>query len=399
MLSPISTSEQDLLGRVRNLAQGVFLERAECYDEGLAFPAENFDDLFSNGLMMVPVSRKWGGLECAPAYGNVIGLWRMTVEIAQADLSFSRCWEGHNNAMLLLDALGTDEQKERWFTDVAQNGARWAAWSGEPQSRVPGQKRKVGTTLEKVSGGYIVSGNKVFATSAPGANWAILLVSQEGPGAARDSRNGENSLMMMACNLSDATVSFGDKWWNPIGMRSTVSYQVNFADTFIPDENVIGEVGQYIRDGFQAYFTPQYAASFFGAASGAFESALMFVRSQGKQSDPFIQQHVAAIQMNLDTLDLWLQDVATKVSGADKTASRIAGSKLRWLAETLSEDTVKRCVKMCGARSLNKPSRLERVYRDLSIYTLHDNADHMLANVGRELLGEPTQDAFFAIKT
>ena len=398
MLSSLPANEDDLLSRVEHLAQGVFLERAEEHDRLSSFPAENFDDLFARGLMAAPVAKKWGGLELAPAYGKVFTLWQMTREIAKADLSFARCWEGHNNAMLLLDAMATDAQKKRWFAGVTQKGARWAAWSGEPQSKIPGQRGGVGTTVKKREGGYLVNGNKLFATSAPGADWAILLVSLVGPGGARDASSGEDHLLLLACDLADDSVSFDGGWWDPIGMRSTVSYKVNFNNTFIPQENCIGSIGQYISQGFQACFTPHYAASFLGAACGAYDYTVEYISSQNKQSDPYVQHNLATIHMNLETIELWLARVADQLAGNDQAAAQLDGNKLRYLAEKLAEDSVRRCIKLCGARCLNKPSRLERIYRDLSIYTLHDNADHVLANIGRSLLKLPNVDSFFKIK-
>jgi hypothetical protein len=44
---------------------------------------------------------------------------------------------------------------------------------------------------------------------------------------------------------------------------------------------------------------------------------------------------------------------------------------------------------------LLRPSPLERIYRDLSFYVRHDNADHILATIGRGLLGEPHDRSFF----
>ena len=332
------------------------------------------------------VGKEWGGLGLSPAYGTVYSLWCITRAIAKADLSFARCWEGHNNALLLIDALASDSQKKRWFGRLMQKGCCWAAWSGEPQSKVPGQQGRVGTTVTTTDDGYVLNGNKLFATSAPGADWALLLVSLLGPGGARDSADGENSLLLLACDLSDASISFDDSWWDPIGMRSTVSYRVKFNNTIIPREDCIGEAGAYIRQGFQSYFTPHYAASFLGAAEGAFEYALEYVRTQGKQMDPYVQHHVARIKINIETLELWLVQVAEKLSGKDFAGAKIDGSKVRYLAEQLAEDSVKRCIKICGARSLNKPSRLEKIFRDLSMYVLHDNADHVLATIGRGLL-------------
>ncbi len=397
MLVPLSLNKNNILHRVERLAQSRFLERAQVYDREARFPAENFDDLFAEGLLAAPVNKKWGGLGLAPAYGDVYSLWRMTCTIAKADLSFARCWEGHNNALLILDTLANEEQKKRWFGDIVQKAYRWAAWSGEPQSRIPGQQNAVGTVVKVVSDGYVINGNKVFATSASGAHWAVLLVSLNGPGGARDAAGAESNLLLLACDLSADSISFDKQWWDPIGMRSTVSYQVNFNDTFIPRQNCIGEVGAYISECLQACFTPHYAASFLGAAWGAYDYAVEYISAQKKQTDPYVQQHIARIQMQLDTLNLWLERVASKLQ-EDQPGAHLDANKVRYLAEQLAEDSVKRCIKICGARCLNKPSRLEKIYRDLSIYVEHDNADHVLASIGRRLLQQPVDDAFFKLK-
>lgn len=207
---------------------------------------------------------------------------------------------------------------------------------------------------------------------------------------------------MLACDLSDPSISFDGGWWDPIGMRSTVSYKVNFNDTFIPEANCIGQVGGFLTQDMQSRFTPHYAVSFLGALEGAYECALEMVASQQRQNDPYVQHHIGQIKLSIDTLDLWMAQVAFKldnqVNDDDNEAIRNAATQFRYLAEQLAEDGVKRCIKICGARSLNKPSRLERIYRDLTIYVQHDNADHILATLGRNALGLSVDKAFFKLK-
>jgi alkylation response protein AidB-like acyl-CoA dehydrogenase len=390
------SNRREVLDKLNTLSREVFLQRAAAYDNNATFPAENFDDLSSIGAMAAPVAPEWGGLGWAPAYGNVVLLWQMTRAIAKADLSFARCWEGHNNALMLIDKLANSAQKKRWLGEVVKKGARWAAWSGEPQSKLPNQKYSIGTEIKKLADGYVINGNKVFATSAPGANWAILLVSLAGPGGAREIIDGENNLLMLACDLSDASINFEGDWWDPIGMRSTVSYKVNFNNTFIHQDNCIGQIGEFLTQGMQSCFTPHYAVSYLGALEAAYDYALETVRSQGRQSDPYVQHHIAKVKLNIETLDLWLAHVAYKLD--HHADARDAASKFRFLAEQLAEDGVKRCIKVCGARSLNKPSRLERIYRDLTIYVQHDNADHILATIGRDELGLAVDKSFFKLK-
>lgn len=39
-----------------------------------------------------------------------------------------------------------------------------------------------------------------------------------------------------------------------------------------------------------------------------------------------------------------------------------------------------------------------RIYRDLSIYARHDNADHLLATIGREAMGKSHDVSFFHLE-
>lgn len=385
---------QALIERVAALARERLAPRAAGYDRAAAFPAEDFDDLFRAGLSAPTVPREHGGLGVGPVRGDSLTLWMMTREIAKADLSLARCWEGHANALMLLDALADEGQKRRWFAGVVERGDKWVVWSGEPRSPAPAEACRFGTSTEKVDGGWVVNGSKVFATSAGGAQWAILLVNPAGPGGARHTASPE-TLLMLACNLADPTVSTDGSWWDPVGMRATVSHHVRFAGTFIPDENRIGEPGKYLADGWQTAFAPHYAASFLGAAEAAYAYALEHLTAQDKGADPYVQQRVARMSINLETAHLWLRHVARLWDEGERREAQLAGSRVRHLVEHLAEETVQHAIRACGARSLLRPSPLERILRDLTFYLRHDNDDQVLATIGKAVLGQPFDLSFY----
>ncbi len=330
----LNPSQKELTARARDLAQSKFAPRAAEYDRAAAFPEDDFKDLFHAGLLVLVVPPEYGGLGLGPYHGNVLTLWLVTKEIAKADLALTRCWEGHVNSLVLLDGIANEEQKKRWFNGVVQNGDIWVAWSGEPQARASSESTSFGTTTTKVEGGYIVDGKKAFDTSA---------------GSAR----------------------------------------------FIPEANLIGSPGQYLLDGWQTCFIPHYASTFLGAAEAAYEFALDYVTTQGKAGDPYIQHHIGQSAINVETAYLWLQHVARMWDTGRHPEAQLAGSRARHIIEHLAEDTVKRCIRACGARSLNRPSPLERIYRDLSFYVRHDNDDHILATVGKSLLGQKHDPSFY----
>jgi alkylation response protein AidB-like acyl-CoA dehydrogenase len=391
----LESERRDWIDRVKTLALEKFAARADHYDRTATFPAEDFDDLFRAGLHAPVIPREYGGLGLGPYRGDVFTLWMMTKEIAKADMSLARCWEGHVNSLVLLDGMASAEQKSRWFQGVVEKGHKWVAWSGEPQARAPNETVRFGTTVQKVDGGFVIEGNKVFATSAGGAEWAILLVNTAGPGGVRHTTASLDTQLLMACDLSDPTVEIDGSWWDPIGMRATVSYLVNFRRTFIPEENLIGYPGQYIKEGWQTCFIPHYAATFMGAAEAAYEYALEYISTQKKIEDPYVQHHIGQMSVNVETGHLWLRHVARLWETGKYEEAQIAGSRARHVIEHLAEDTVKQCIRACGARCLNRPSAIERIYRDLSFYVRHDNDDHILSMIGKSVLGLVHDPSFY----
>jgi len=178
-------------------------------------------------------------------------------------------------------------------------------------------------------------------------------------------------------------------------MRGTASHVVKFDQTFIPDANLIGHAGQYLSEGWQTCFIPHYAATFLGAAEAAYEFSLEYIRSQNKTADPYIQHHIGQSAVDIETGHLWLRHVATLWESGHHDEAQLAGGRARHVMEHLAENTVKRSIRACGARSLNRPSPLERIYRDLSFYVRHDNDDHLLATISRSLLGQQHDPSFF----
>ncbi|MBB3661658.1 alkylation response protein AidB-like acyl-CoA dehydrogenase [Prauserella sediminis] len=393
-LQSLGPHSHELLEQVGDVATEC-AKRADEHDRTGTFPAKDFDDLAAAGLNAATIPGEHGGLGLGPLNGDTLTLWLMTKELAKADLSLGRCWEGHTNSLVLLHALASEQQQERWFDGVVHRGQKWVAWSGEPQARKPGEGTRFGTSITAVEGGWVLDGTKAFATSATGADWALLLVNTAGPGGARHADAPPEGLLLLACDLSDPTVTVDESWWDPIGMRATASHVVEFGQTFLPEENLIGTPGAYLHQGWQSAFTPHYAASFLGAAEGAFDYALEYLARQNKTADPYVQQRAGSMKVNIETSHLWLAHVAQLWDSGQRAGAQRAGNSARHLVEHLALETVDHCVRACGARSLVRPSPVERILRDLTFYARHDNDDHVLATIGRAALGETHDSSFF----
>jgi alkylation response protein AidB-like acyl-CoA dehydrogenase len=393
----LDAASREYVARVAGLAREKFAPRADGYDCAAAFPAEDFEDLFRAGLCAPCVPEAYGGLGIGPGR-STYNLWMMTKELARADMSLARCWEGHVNSQVLIAALASEEQKARWFEGIVDRGDLWVAWSGEPQSKVPGQASSFGTHLRKVSGGYLLNGTKAYATSAGHAHRAILLVNAEGPGGARHAPTSSDQLLLLACLLGGSGVTFDGSWWNPIGMRATVSYLARFEDVFIPAEDVIGLPGQYLKEAWQTRFSPHYASAFLGGAEAAYEYAIESITKQQREDDPYVIHRIAQMSLNVESAHLWLKHVAELWDTNRIEEAKVAGIRARYVVEKLAMEILDHCVRACGARSLVKPSPVERIYRDLSMYVRHDNGDQVLATIGSQVLGRDHDGSFFRPK-
>ncbi|WP_461535001.1 acyl-CoA dehydrogenase family protein [Spongorhabdus nitratireducens] len=383
------------LTTLQRLAREQFAPRAQQYDDNYSFPIDNIQDLYRAGFNGATISKEYGGLGLGNHKGNIRQLWSMVTAIAKADMSTARCWEGHNNALMLLDRIATREQKDRWYDGILNRGELWTVWSGEPLLKTPGQKQQFGTSLTLTDGGYLLNGSKTFCTSATHARWANLLVNTAGAGGARHASCSPESVIMLACDLDQPSVSYDESWWKPVGMRGSVSCVVNFDNTFIPFENQIGEPGQFLREEWQTYWTPQYAATFLGGAQAAYDYTRDHIASQSRQNDPYVQHRIAKMALNIQACEQWLDHAAGQWNAKQTEQAKLAGNMARYQVEQLATESVQHAIHACGARALMQPSPLERIMRDLSIYTRHDNDDQLLATIGRSVLGEVHDRSFF----
>ncbi len=385
--------KQDMLIQMDELVQNELVPLTKQLDLETGFPHASLKALAEARFHTSLIDPSYGGLGLGISRGDIYTQWMLTKRIATADMGTSRVWEGHSNAVLFLDHLANDEQKKEWFDGICNKGQWWGAWSGEPLAPKPGQQIKIGTKLERLPGGYRLNGTKVFCSGAPGIDWAVLFVNTKGAGGVRHTQT-PMSVLMMACPLNDRSISLDDSWWNPLGMESSQSLLVHFEDTFLPDEHLIGIPGQYLSEHWQTRTVPQYAATFLGGAIAAYKYTRVYVAKQRKEEDPYIQQRMARMHMAIESCELLFQHTARLWETGQLTEAILAGNSLRFQVEELTKEVVEHAIHCCGARGLIKPGVLEKVYRDLSFYVRHDNNDHVLATVGKAVLGVASDHNF-----
>ena len=103
--------------------------QAAATDVAGGFPTQEFDWLHTAGLLTATLATKLGGAGLdAPA--ATLPLLRVLQHIGRGNLAVGRVYEGHLNALLLIQQLGSAAQAARYATD-AKAGLLFGVWNTE----------------------------------------------------------------------------------------------------------------------------------------------------------------------------------------------------------------------------------------------------------------------------
>ncbi|MBW0091740.1 acyl-CoA dehydrogenase [Pseudonocardia sp. KRD-184] len=128
---------------------------------------------------------------------------------------------------------GTPEQHDRWLLPALRGETEWCQLFSEPGAG--SDAAAISTRGVRVDGGWRVSGQKVWTTRAHQSDWGFATVRTDSSGPKH------SGITMMAIDLRSPGVDVrplreltGDALFN----------EVFLDDVFVPDSDVVGEVGQ-----------------------------------------------------------------------------------------------------------------------------------------------------------
>ena len=143
--------------------------------------------------------------------------------------------------MHLLEAVASDEQKERYLRPLASGAVRSCFAMTEPAPGAGSDPAALRTRAERVAGGWRIDGRKWFITGAAGAGFAICMARTSGEpgdrgGATMFLVDADNPDMRIERHIDTLDESlFGGHC------------EVAFDGCVVPDDAVLGEVDQGYR--------------------------------------------------------------------------------------------------------------------------------------------------------
>lgn len=394
---PLTSRQAELLALAETLGREKFGPRAARYDREASFPFENYEDLRRAGLLGLCVPQRYGGLGADYATYMILG-----AEIGRHCGATALTWNMHVCSTLWSGTLCDDldmtvEQRaehERHrslhFERIAKEGKVYAQPFSEPSAAAAG-KAPFGTLADKVEGGWLLNGRKIFASLSGAADYYGVLCTENKP-----DRSVRDTLYMAVPNDAPGFSIAGE--WDSMGMRGTVSRTLLMKDVFVPDEAQLMPRGVY----FQAanrwphmFATP--SATYMGLAQAAYDFAIRYLRGEvpgvpsvKRRMYPTKQIAVAQMHVQLEQARaLFLRTIGEAKIDPSKD-ERLRAYAAHYTVMEYANDIARLAIQTCGGQAMLRSLPLERIYRDsrCGALMLPWTAELCLDRIGREALYE-----------
>jgi acyl-CoA dehydrogenase len=219
---------------VRSLCAKFPVEYWDSCDEDHRFPEEFFQAFTEAGYFGVLVPEQYGG-----GGGTMAQMAAILEEVAGAGGALNAASTVHIPILAIptLLAFGTEDQRQAILPEIAAGRLFITFGVTEPDAGTETTKLKMAAS--RVDGGWLVNGTKVWNTGALRGDRIMLLARTSAP--AGGQRRGEGLTLLLGDLRSDSVTI---KAIPKIGRNAVASAEVFCSDLFIPDSDVIGEVGQ-----------------------------------------------------------------------------------------------------------------------------------------------------------
>ena len=342
-------------------------------DAEARFPAEEFGWIAEAGLLAAPLMPALSGPGLGSVPGRTADLLTLLRHIGRGSLPVGRVYEGHINALLLVQTFGTPEQQQRWAADARDEQRLFSVWNTEGADGVklcplPNGRYRIEGAKTFASGSHFVT-RPLISGTLPDGGWQMLILPTE------------------RLPKAEADPSF----WKPLGMRPTVSVHMDFSGLEVGPEDLLGAPGDYYQQPAFSGGGIRFMAVQLGGAQAILAATRDFLRGLGRTGDAFQRDRAGRMAMLIESGRLWLDAAGAFVDRSDVTAEAVIAytGQARAVVEEACLEVMRLAEKSVGARGLLAPAPLERMHRDLTLYLRQGGADAALPEAGRYVLESP----------
>lgn len=301
-----------------------------------------------------------------PGRGATLERWQVLALVAQHDLSLAKLFEGHTDALAILEELDHASA----MADMPGTLKIWGVWAAEAPN---------GKALIRESHRHdrvFLNGAKCWCSGAASATHGLLTAWAE----------GDVQPQLVSVPIQQAGVHVDGAAWHAVGMAGSASVDITF-DNAVAER--VGNPGEYLaRPGFWQGGAG-VAACWYGGAV-ALGSALVdtLQRSAPGGRGDFRMAAFGKVDLELCSAAAVLREVARWIDDNPSVDARAPALRARLAAERCARRVLDEVGRTLGAAPFCRDARFARLAADLPVFVRQSHAERDFAALGETVLDQ-----------
>ncbi|KAJ9652327.1 hypothetical protein H2198_008415 [Neophaeococcomyces mojaviensis] len=352
------------------------------------FPVEFHRAVADSGFLGICMPSEYGGSDLGISEAAI-----MVQTIAESGAAYAGASAVHMNIFGLepVRKFGTEEQKKRMLVPLIAGKERACFGVTEPNTGLETLKLKShAVKAEDESGNYVLSGRKIWISTAQVAEKILILVRTT---PLEEVKKPSHGLSLFYTDLDRSVVEV--KEIQKMGRAAVDSNMLFFDDWNVPKEDLIGEEGngfKMIMHGMNAERV-LIAAEALGIGYAALRRAALYAKDRevfGRKigKNQAIQHPLADSWMQLEAARLMVYQAAHLYDEGHESGEYANAAK--YLAAEAAFRACERAVMTHGGMGYAKEYHVERYFREVMIPRIAPVSREMIFNyIGEKVLGLP----------
>src|SRR5271154_5867919 len=370
---------------VRDFTQDKIAPLAAEIDRNNSFPRELWPQLGALGLLGITVEEQGGG----SGLGYLAHCVAME-EISRASAAVGLSYGAHSNLCVnQISRNGDDEQKRRYLPKLLSGDHVGALAMSEPGAGSDVVSMR--TRADRKGDRFIVNGTKMWITNGPLADTLVVYAKTDRTAGAR----GITAFIVEKAFKGFATGTKLDK----LGMRGSDTSEIVFEDCEVPEQNVLGVVGNGVNvlmSGLD-YERAVLAAGPVGVMQACLDLVVPYVHQRTQFGQPIgrfqlIQAKLADMYVTLNASKAYVYTVAKACDRGETTREDAAGAIL-YAAERATWMALE-TIQCLGGNGYINDFPAGRLLRDAKLYEIGAGTSEIRRMlIGREIFEKPRYSA------
>lgn len=344
---------EHLRAQVRDFAESSVLPRISEMEDSKAINHELSRLIAQQGWLGVTVDPKYGGMGLGHVAKTVI-----IEELSRVSGAMGAMVQASQLGVAKIVHFGNMEQKSQWLPSVCNGSCLPTIAVTEPESG--GHVLGMSTTAERVNGGYILNGRKVFVGNSHVGDLHGV-VARTGPGS-----KGLSAFLVPSSAQGFSLGKYGPK----MGLHGFSFGDLIFENCFIPSENLLGVEGDGLAVAYSSsilYGRPNLTAVSLGIHQAIVEQTVHFTQTHQRYGKPLaaldtIKQKLGQMQSQLMTARLTAYHAAHLLDEGMPCDAELMSAKLINVESSL--DAARTAMEVHAAYGLDTHRHLDRFLRD-----------------------------------